>query len=581
MSTQITLRSEAMVDPRGEFRRQPVRIAERPASLQGRTVLLFDNTQLASQEAAYGPIFKWLSEYLQAEQGARSSFDSRNLLRENREGTVSLAQTLAKSGIDAVVVALCNAGITQPTSLFAAELERLGVPCVQMCTVLGYPLAGVTAAGYVPGLPIVQAELATGAKDAFGKKETLAIAPEIVAGLTSDRATLLARSQDLFPAGELPIASKGRMLLPPTTVPASEAGGVLGVDVEPSDALLYDELAKAELSDGLPVIDPTLKRVEAKLAFTDIGPDDMLVDELPPSGSTITVRTLAANAVMAGCRPEYFPIIVAIFQAVSDPAYRLAQGAISTHPAANAVVVSGPLAEELGIQSGGGCLGPGFRANATIGRAVNLTIMNVARAIPGKSDLGIFGSPAEYTYCFAESDKNNPWEPLHTDLYDPETTSVTVHKCEAPHNVNDPRLGPEELIKSIAATAATLGGNNLGHPGHLLVMLNPGQARMLAKAGWSKQDVKSYLFETARNPQAEVLKRRGNGRFDGPQEFLAMTQVPVLRSPDDAIVVVAGDAGDAVGGFAMVGIPWGAAKAVSRPVALRDGSPLRTLKGRF
>src|SRR6185436_566591 len=153
---------------------------------------------------------------------------------------------------------------------------------------------------------------------------------------------------------------------------------------------------------GLPVIPPTAKRVDAMLGFTDRDPEQGLVNEIPPSGATITVRSLAVNAVMAGCRPAYFPILVAAFQAIADPAYRAFQGAITTHPSGNAIVVSGPLADELGIASGPGCLGPGFRANATIGRAINLTIMNVARAIPGKSDLGVFGSPAEFTYCFAE-----------------------------------------------------------------------------------------------------------------------------------------------------------------------------------
>jgi hypothetical protein len=161
---------------------------------------------------------------------------------------------------------------------------------------------------------------------------------------------------------------------------------------------------------------------------------------------------------------------------------------------------------------------------------------------------------------------------LHTDLYGPETTSVTVNKCEGPHNVLDPRAGPEELLRTIAATAATPGGNNLVHLGQLLVMLNPRQARMIAKAGWSKRDVKEFLFETARHP-VELAKLQG-GRASFPPYFLKLPQVPVMRSPDDVIVVVCGGNG----GHAMVGVPWGRAKAVSRPVVLKDGSPLRTLK---
>jgi hypothetical protein len=278
---------------------------------------------------------------------------------------------------------------------------------------------------------------------------------------------------------------------------------------------------------------------------------------------------------MAGCRPEYFPILVATFQAIADPAYRLFQGAITTHPSGNAVIVSGPLASELGIHSGAGCLGPGFRANATIGRAVNLTIMNVTRSIPNKSDLSSFGSPAEFTYCFAESDKDNPWQPIHTDLYGSDVTSVTVHKCEGPHNVLIPRTGgPEALLKMMAGVAATPGGNNLTHLGQLLVMLSPGSAQMIKDAGWSKRDVKEYLFEMARHP-AEASDGRVRPVF--PPYFHKLAMVPVMRSPDDVIVIVCG----ATGPHAMVAVPWGLAQAVSRPVTLKDGSPLKTLKGRF
>ncbi|MEK7681638.1 MAG: hypothetical protein AAB369_02280, partial [Chloroflexota bacterium] len=336
---------------------------------------------------------------------------------------------------------------------------------------------------------------------------------------------------------------------------------------------LYEELCAADMCDGFPVIPPTRERVRAMLRSTDLDPDFPLVDECPPSGAAVTVQCLAANAVMAGCRPEYLPILIAAFQAMADPAYRLFQAAITTHPGGNAIVVSGPLAEQIGIHSGAGCLGPGFRANATIGRAITLTILNVARAIPGKSDLTVFGSSAEFTYCFAESDKANPWTPLHTDLYGPDVTSVTVHKCEGPHNVLGPHGGgPEALLNTIASTAATQGGNNMTHLGQLILLLNPVHARMIADAGWSKQDVKEYLFETARHPVEIVRPQLARAIF--PAYFLKLPRVPVMRSPDDVIVVVCGGRGPQ----SMVAVPWGLASAVSRPVTRKDGTPLRSLK---
>ena len=573
MQSHVSIRAEPVLDPRGAFRRQPIPLAPRLPVLKGKTVLLFDNSQLTSQLPAYGPIFRWLSDYLEREHGARCSYASRNLLKEPRQGLVALADEVAKGGADAVVIALCNAGITQPTSLFAAELELRGLPCVQMCTELGYPLAGVTASNYVPGLPIVLAAPASGDKESFGKVQTEAIAPEVASGLTGDAAELLARFRARFSSSSLRLSDDGTIALPAVGAATREVPGGTSIEMDPGRFAvdLYEALCAADLCDGFPVIAPTAERVGAMLAFTDRDPDVVLLDELPPSGASITVRSLAVNAVMAGCRPEYLPILIAAFEAIADPAYRAYQGAITTHPSGNAVVVSGPLADELGIHSGPGCLGPGFRANATIGRAVNLTIMNVARAIAGKSDLTIFGSPAEFTYCFAESDAANPWQPLHTDLYGADTTSVTVHKCEGPHNVLDPRSGPEELLRAIAATAATRGGNNLIHPSQLLVMLTPSQAAMIAAAGWSKRDVKEFLFETARHP-VELIQRHERGTY--PPYFLALTQVPVMRSPEDVLLVVCG----ARGTQAMVAVPWGLSRAVSRPVVFRDGAPIRTLK---
>jgi len=137
--------------------------------------------------------------------------------------------------------------------------------------------------------------------------------------------------------------------------------------------------------------------------------------------------------------------------------------------------------------------------------------------------------------------------------------------------VLDPRAGPEDLLRAIAATAATPGGNNLIHPSQLLVLLNPGQAGMLSRAGWSKRDVQEFLFETARHP-LELVRRHERATL--PPEFLTLARVPVMRSPDDAIVVVCGGTGT----FAMVGVPWGLSKAVTRPVTLKDGSPLRSIR---
>ena len=456
--------SRPMVDPRGELRFGGVPLTIRPPSLSGRSILLFDNGQLTQQVSRYGPIFPWLSQRIESEQSARCVTRIRDLLSASRKDLIAIAQDVADSGFHGVILALCNAGVTQPTSILAAELERRGVACVQLCTTQGGPLAEATAARYVPGLPIVTTHLASGPADQLGRAETEAIMDEVIFGLTGDTSVLLERFRERSGNHELAIAADGVLQLPPSEAKLATTGGVTELIIDPSDADLFAALSEAGLSDGLPVIAPTERRVREMLASTDFEPSYALVEELPPSGAAVTVRALAANAVMAGCRTEYFPVIIAAVQAMADPAYRLFQGAITTHPAGNAVVVSGPLAAQLGISSGAGCLGPGHRANATIGRAVNLALMNIAGTRPGTTDLGIFGSAAEFTYCFAESDSRGPWSTLNTELYGPDVTTVTVHKCEGPHNVQDPKLGPEELLRTIAAKASSPGVTVLSTP---------------------------------------------------------------------------------------------------------------------
>ena len=566
MASSVSIELLPLCDPRGT-QRKPVELAPRPQTLKGKKILLLNNSQLTGHQHTYGAVLNWLNDYLRDREGAICTFGERNLFDISRQEMSEFADEIAKSGAEGVVIALCKGGMTQPTSLMAVEIERHGVPCVLMCAEHGITLARETAASFAPGLPIVQVEPATGDAAIFGKAETEAVAPKVVASLTRKPAELVAEFRAHAPSGE--ISPDGKMRLADFNAPM--AGAKLTLDPSQFAMDYYEKLCATDMCDGLPIIPPTEARVAAMLSHTDRNPDAVLVADLPPSGASITIRSLAVNAVMAGCRPQYFPILVTAFEAMSDPAYRLFQGAITTHPSGNAVVVSGPLATELGIHSGGGCMGPGFRANATIGRAVNLTIMNVTRAIPGKTDMSNFGSPAEFTYCVAESDADNPWQPLHTDLYGPDITSVTVHKCESPHNVLDPRSGPEGFLKAIAGTAATPGGNNMTHLGQIIVFLNPDQAQMLAGAGWSKRDIQEFLFGTARLPQ-DASKRRLRPVF--PPHFHQLAMVPVMLSPDDVIVLVCGRGGP----HAMVAIPWGLSSAISRPVSWKDGSPILTLK---
>ncbi|MFH1485681.1 MAG: hypothetical protein ABIH46_06395 [Chloroflexota bacterium] len=580
MTKQIVLKPESFLDPRGKPKDRPPELADRLASLKGKQILLLDNGQLTVEYRLYGMVFDILEEFLKQKHGVKACPRMRDeLLQGGKERMKDVAASILKRKADGVVLALSHAGVTQPSVILASHLERAGLPVVMICTGLGGPLAAVTAQSYVPGLPLISIRPSVEDTKEVVREKTEQILKEIIDGLTLSKAELNKRFQSRMPAGKgaLKATRRGELELKAEAIVAAteDSKGRPTGAVDPSRFTeeLYEELCASDMCDGFPVIAPTRERVDRMLRFTDRSPQHALVDECPPSGASITIEKLAINAVMAGCKPEYFPIVVTAFEAMAEPRYRLFQGCITTHPSGNAVVVSGPLAKELGIQSGPGCLGPGFRANATIGRALTLCMFNICRAIPARSDLSVFGSPAEYSYCFAESDEDNPWLPFHTELCDAETTTVTVHKAEGPQNViNALGANPEGLVASIASQAATLAGNNYCWPCELIVILNPTHARVFAQAGWSKEDIKLALFDQARNPVEPIKGGRGIPPA-WPAWFRSSEWVPVVHVPDEVLIFVAGG----MGPHSMVCKPWGLARLVTKPVTFKDGRPVRSV----
>ena len=173
-------------------------------------------------------------------------------------------------------------------------------------------------------------------------------------------------------------------------------------------------------SDGLPLVPPTVERVERMLAYCDRPWDEPVAAIAPRYGAATPLR-LAANAVMAGCRPEYFPLIVLAIEAMCEEPFNLYGIQATTHLCAPLIIVNGPVARELGINCGHNAFGPGVQSNATIGRAIRLALVNIGGAIPGLGDMSTFGSPAKYSYCVAENEADSPWEPLHVGLNAPTT----------------------------------------------------------------------------------------------------------------------------------------------------------------
>ncbi|MFQ5520364.1 MAG: hypothetical protein ACE5FK_03100, partial [Candidatus Methylomirabilia bacterium] len=275
------------------------------------------------------------------------------------------------------------------------------------------------------------------------------------------------------------------------------------LELPDSPEALLGTFCEREWCDGLPIIPPTPDRVEAMLAAAGGDPADSL-GPMPPLWREATMEKLAVNAVMAGCRAEYFPVVVAAVEAMLDPAFNLYGVQATTHPVAPLLIVNGPYAGAIGMQAGAGCFGPGFRANAAIGRAIRLILLNVGGAWPGRHDMATHGSPSKFSYAIAENEALNPWEPLHVELgYAREANVVTVYGGEGPHNVNDHvSTGAPGILHTVSDTAATLGSNVKWYfsQSQLLIVLGPEHAVTVARDGFSKADVKAFVFEQARLP---------------------------------------------------------------------------------
>jgi hypothetical protein len=300
-------------------------------------------------------------------------------------------------------------------------------------------------------------------------------------------------------------------------------------------------------TDGLPIVPPTDERVDAMLAGMPWRQADEAIGIVPPRMGHATLRQIAVNAVMAGCRPEYLPVVVAALEAVSEPEYGLAHRQTTTHAGAPLIIVNGPLVQRLRINCGRGAFGPGWRANATIGRALRLVLVNVGGAGPGV-DASQTGHPGKYTYCIAEYESANPWEPLHVERgFKAEQSVVTVVNTEAPHSMTENvQTDPDEIMRTFASSMATLGVNNLYSQGTPVLALGLEHAGYFSVAGWTKQDVQRAVFERARQPWGLVKDR---GKSKGPRfpEFVDRSDdnsmVPIVREPRDLIVIVAGGAG--------------------------------------
>ena len=274
-------------------------------------------------------------------------------------------------------------------------------------------------------------------------------------------------------------------------------------------------------------------------------PQDVVVI-LPPRMGAATLENIAINAVMAGCLPQYLPMIIAALKAMSEEKFGLRGVQSTIPPCSPLVVVNGPIAQRIGLNSKGNAFDPGVRANATIDRALRLILSNVGGAIPGEIDKSTQGQPSQYTYCVAENEEDNPWESFHVERgFKAEDSTVTVFDAENLHNINEYNsVTADGLLRTIAATIATPGNNNsLFFTGEPILILCPEHAATIAKDGFSKERVKEFLFHHACFSWKNLSEENQQYRKKSPEkcrEFVNDESAPIARKNDFVVIVLGG-----------------------------------------
>ncbi|MGH8664077.1 MAG: UGSC family (seleno)protein, partial [Burkholderiales bacterium] len=422
---------------------------------------------------------------LESDYGARVALKVRKLAPKD---SLSEAELKRLAECDAVIQGFGDCGTS--TSMSVADgvrLEALGIPTVTLCSSAFSHAARSQAAGHgLAALPIVEIPhpMHTAPKGAVMERAESAV-PHLAAALTQRSASQLPQTKPSF-------------------------GPELPLDLSPDavQELFFDN----GWTDGLPVVPPTRAAVRAMVAASrrdaaeTIGP-------IPPRMRTATIEKLAINAVMAGCRPDYFPVVLAALGAALEDDCRLYGIQTATNNGTPLVIVNGPIVAKLGLNARGNVFGQGFRANATIGRALQLILRNVGGDLPGDTDMSTQGQPGKLTFCIAENEAESPWPPLHVERgFDPRESAVTVVGASAGHNVFT--YGCEtgrEIIDHLVGAMTALGHNNVIFPTGPLLVIGPEHAGVLARDGYDKPKIREHIFRHARIPLTRFAERTVRG----------------------------------------------------------------------
>ena len=335
---------------------------------------------------------------------------------------------------------------------------------------------------------------------------------------------------------------------------AKHQGGVLA-----SRKIEYGESADpAEIcyergwTDGLPVTPPTDARVLAMLKGTTRRAEEV-VGKIPPYLGVCTVEKAAINAVLAGCRPEYMPVLLAALEAALEPVFTLHGVHATTYFSSPVIIVNGPVARRIGMNCGINALGQGNRANATIGRALNLIVQNVGGGRPGESDRATLGAPSKFALCFAEDESDPGWEPLSVARGFPRGAStVTLFQGHGPEAwVDQKSRTPKGLTRSAAMSLVKIGHPNLVQSARAVLVLSPEHYAIYREAGWDRRRIERALYEATIRPGSEIVAGQ-NGVGEGVPASRAGEMIP--KFPEDALMVVR--AGGPAGLFSAILPGW-------------------------
>ncbi len=428
------------------------------------------------------------------------------------------------AGYDAVIQCFGDCGTsTSMTVADGVRLERLGIPTATVISTAFAGAARLQAAGRGMGqLPIVEIAhpMHTASRPAVSERAQGAVAA-LAAALTQ----------------------------------RIDAGVIAQAPPLPAEVLLDDTPESVQefffaqgWTDGLPVTPPTHAAVRAMLSASaretrdEIGP-------IPPRMRMASVEKIAINAVMAGCRPEYFPVVLAAVDAVLDPECRLYGIRTATNNGTPLIIVNGPVVQKLHMNAKGNVFGQGSRANATIGRALQLVLRNIGGDMPGETDMSTQGQPGKFTFCIAENEEESPWPPFHVERgFAREDSTVTVIGASAGHNVFT--YGCEtglEILDHVVGAMTALGHNNVIFPTGPLIVFGPEHAGVLARDGYDKSAIREHLFRHARIPLSRFPERTVRGLKHRRSRWFAQVgdalHIGVADDPSHINIVVAGGAG--------------------------------------